>query len=188
MRTALPKKGFTLLEIIIALGVFSVVTGTIVTVFSFLSGTSRQQQAEYDLLRAAQWAAQTMTNQLRRAHINALLRITGGTASVCAGSLSDACNGLTATDPDSALALYFWRDGTVLYRGSGTDFTQASGNRQELSSYVYYNAANVADVKNGVFSIDGSSYVIDVRVQNPDILRDGKPLSFTVRGKVWSRN
>jgi uncharacterized protein (TIGR02599 family) len=182
------RRSFTLLELLIAMVVFSLIgvgtTGVIRTVYQ----SWQFQRTNIDLIQNARWALQRMTQELHQAQIQSLLKVIGGNSTDnCDGYVESVCNSLYALDPDSN-GFYYWRAGTVLYRGEGTTFSQAVANKQELSTYMYYNSANASDLKNGMFSRDSDTlYSIYVRVRDESVLKQGVPLEYQVQGQVRTR-
>jgi|GEM_PF-2012298 len=180
-------KGFSLLEIMVAMVVFATLTVTSSGVLTYLSKAWRQKRSEYDVIHNARWALERMTSELRQSHVSALLKIIGGGgANTCNGMITSACDGIAAIASDSTQAIYFWREGTKLYQGRGLTFSAAVNNRQQLADYLYYNSSNTTDVKNGVFSSDSLEriYNIDITVRDTTVIKNGGPLEYKVSGRV----
>lgn len=163
------RKSFTLLELLVAVGIFSLMSvsasGLLVSIFN----SWRTQRTDLDLVQNARWAVQFIANELRRAPVNQLLRVVVGAEATYA---LHAVSGSTHT--------WFWREGTTLYRGEGVTFTDARSNAQELANYLFYDSATPTNPKNDVFSVDSSLdsiYYIDLILN-----REGR--SYTVRGQV----
>lgn len=181
------KTHFSLLEVIVAMVIFAVFAVTTAGVTTRIAKMWRQRKSEFDVIHSARWAVERMTSELRQSHVSALLRIVGGTAAIyCSGNITSVCDGIAAVSSDSASVIYFWRDGKNLYRGRGPTFSAAVNNRQKLADYLYYNAANNSDVKNGLFAADSLDRVYDIylNVRDEDTIKNGSPVEYKIKGQV----
>lgn len=64
------KKGLTLIEVIVTIGIFSLVSITATTVFTVCLSSWHKQKEGLDLMRNANWALKFLTNEIRQAEEN----------------------------------------------------------------------------------------------------------------------
>lgn len=184
------RRSFTLLEVLIVMALFSLISLGVAGIIRTVYQSWLIQRTNLDLIQNARWALQRITQELHQAQVKSLLKVIGGTntAGFCDGYVESACDALYAVDVNSN-GFYYWRNGTVLYRGEGDTFSAAIANKQEVAEYLYYNSANTGDLKNGVFSRDSNTlYSIYIRVRDESALKQGQPLQFQVQGQARPRN
>lgn len=162
-------RGFTFIEIMVALAVFALVIAGAAGIFISIQQAWQRQRAIIDLVQNATWATEFMSNEVRGA----------GNVSVVSGDR------LRFELPPGGVAnrVWYWRgDGVVfgdrdkIYRGVGSGINQANGNRKELVNLIIDNPTG-----NNIFTNTGNLYTIELTLQ-----RDNH--SYTLRTKVRPRN
>lgn len=149
------KKGFTLIETIIALAIFGLaaigVGGAIVSI----QQSWQKQKVSIDLVNSARWGMEFMANEIRR----------GGVV-VKTTAVSDGTDeGIKfRLPPEVSDYVFYWRgdggalgDAGIIFRGAGSTLSIANSLRQEL--------VNLIDCSNVIFNVSGSLVTIDFTVK-----------------------
>ena len=169
------KKGFSLLEIMVAIVVFAFVVTSAGGVFIAVQRAWQRQKAILDLIQNARQATEAMTNEI----------INGGSVNVVSGDrlrFQLIINGTLQT-------AWYWRgDGgtygstSSIFRGIcaiGGGLGNANSNRQELANFVVNNPST-----NTIFRSHSSLpnlYIIELTVAQNN-------RSYTLRTQVRPRN
>lgn len=133
------KKGFTLIEVIVAIGVFALVMISLTNVFFPIQRAWRTQKEGLDLVRNARWALEFMERELREAEA---ATINTNPGSLPAGQLIR----FRLADPP-AQPWWYWRgdsasdtigfgDRSFLYRGQGNNLADAYDTRQQIANFL----------------------------------------------------
>jgi prepilin-type N-terminal cleavage/methylation domain-containing protein len=150
MRHSREERGFTLLELMVALTIFALITAGTATVFISVQRAWKKEKSGVDLLQNARWAMEFMSNELRQAEIELLTNLT------LAGEEIYAIKFQPFPGPTVSPAWY-WRYQSILYRGEGDNFTDAQNNSEELANFLWNDANNTVFAYNnttGVVNID----------------------------------
>lgn len=166
------KKGFTLLETIIALAIFSLaaigVGGAIVSI----QQSWQKQKVVVGLINSARWGMEFMTNEIRRS---------SGSSAVLS-QITSPVDGVKFELPPggASVEVRYWRgdgatygDSAIIYRGTGSGLGNANSSRKEL--------INLIDCTNTIFSVNSGTVTIDFTVK-----KDNR--SFRLRSAVRGRN
>lgn len=147
------KKGFSLLEVLVALAVFGLVMAAAAGAFSSIQQAWRKQRNTIDLVQNARWAMEFMANEIREK--NSIFDPEG-----VPERLFLSPNPLSW--PPSSDIVWYWRgDGTVygntsaIYRGTGETISIANGNRQELTNFIVDNTLDLMNNSWGSLTADG---------------------------------
>lgn len=144
--------GFTLLEVIIALAIFTLasigVGGAIVSV----QQSWQKQKSSVNLINNSRWGMEFIANEIRRAPSSSISQITS------------PVNGLKLELPSGgpSYEVRYWRgdaggygDADIIYRGQGSGIGNANSARKELINLV----------DSSSFSVSGSLVTIDFTVK-----------------------
>lgn len=180
------ERGFTLIEVMVAITVFTLVM--IAAGGSFISAqySWQRQRVTLDNIQRSRWAMDFISNEIRQAG-----NIFEGPESF-AGESIDVLRFERDTDgnPDngSEITVRYWRgngynlgDRDKLYRGEGTGLGLANGNRQELADFVVDNPEETPGNPYSIF--DESAGVVTIWLT---VERDNR--TYTMKTKVRSRN
>ncbi len=193
-------KGFSLLEVLVAITVFAFIVTATSGVFVSLQHAWRRQRAMVALLQNGRWATERMAYEIMEG-----------------GNVSDNPGGIAVgrgarfrpyPGPPTSFACY-WRgdaasdavaqgDSSFLYRGDGNNINQAYLNRQQLANFVVDNP-DLVDNATGLPPPDGS--IDPVFINNAGLLTielTFRPIptqpagrenrNFTLRTQVRVRN
>ena len=161
--------GFTLLEVMVAVAVFSLVmTGISGVLLSIQQGWQRQK-AGLDLVQNARWSMEFMVNEIRQ----------GGNLVPGAGDRLQ----FELPSGDGSNRIWYWRgDGgnygnmSMMFRGRGADLGNANDNRQELANLIVDNPSG-----NNIFKLIGDLLTIELTTN-----KEGR--NYTLRSQVRPRN
>lgn len=168
------KKGFSLLEVMVAMTVFALVITAGGEIFVSLQTAWRKQKRSIEVIENSAWAMEFMANELRQRG-NIVIWDAGGTVS----------------SQMPANFVWYWRgDGgafgntAVIYRGTGVTKADANTNRQELANLIVNNTSG-----NDILSLAGSLLTIELTVRPQPIQADGPGNhNYTLRTQARPRN
>lgn len=159
------RKGFTLLEVMVAIAVFALVVASTGSVFVSVQRAWRKQRAAINLIQNGRWAMEFMSNQIRHTTVTgnpgwARAQITGGGNRLSIGLDTNA-------DEAADTRVWFWRgntasdatglgDSTYIYRGVGANIGAAYGARQQLANFIVNNG-DLVNNTTGLPPADGST-------------------------------
>ena len=139
-------KGFSLLESMVAVTVFGLVITAGGGILASLQQSWRRQESSSAVMGSLGWAEEFMSNEIRG----------GGnlTVSPTGGSL-----GFELPPGGVANRFWYWRDGSVIYRGRGGDLAAAASASQELANLIINNpdGSNIFILNNGLLRIELSA-------------------------------
>ena len=161
------KKSFTLLEIMVALVVFAMITMSIGGVFVFVQKTWQKQRDIIDLVQNARWAMEFMSNEVREA---------GNTSISIYGSGNELKFDI---DPDNDgsppfRTIDYQKNGTILRRR----WKQGADRHawEDLANFVVSNPDG-----NDIFTINDNLITIELTVE-----KNGR--QYTLKTEVRARN
>lgn len=157
------KKGFSLLEVLVAIATFAFVIAATGGVFVSIQRAWRKQRAAINLIQNARWGMEFMSNQIRHTTVTgnpgwARAQISGGGDRLSIGLDTNA-------DEVADTRVWFWRgntasdttglgDRTYIYRGVGANIAAAYGTRQQLANFIVNNQ-DLVDNTTGLPPADG---------------------------------
>lgn len=145
----IPKSGFSLLEVLVAITVFVFVVAAAGGVFASIQQAWRRQRAAVNLIQNARWAMEFMTNQIRHTTVSVTPPAWAPIQPFAAGSR--VAFGLdTNGDGVAETRVWYWRgntasdttgfgDRTFIYRGTGNNIAAAYPGRQQLANFIVDN-------------------------------------------------
>lgn len=171
-------KAFSLLEIMVAIAIFTlVIVGAGGTFLPIQQAWQRQRQT-IDLIQNVRWAMEFMVNEIRG----------GGNFTVVSGDSVQ----LELPPGGAPNRVWYWRgdDGTygsrnTLFRGTGAGLGNANNNRQELANLIVDNPSG-----NNIFiDAGGNLYTIELTVRpKPTEPESSGNRSYTSRTQARPRN
>ncbi len=146
------KKGFTLLEVLVAVTVFGLVAAAAGGTFASMQQAWRKQRNSIALMQNSRWAMEFITNELRQ----------GGTVTISGGG--QRLRFRPYPGPPTSF-VWFWRGNggglgtaTIIYRGTGPSIAAANFNRRELANFIVFpnpSGNNIfTDAGGGLYSIE----------------------------------
>ena len=174
------KRGFTLIEVMVAVTVFALVMTTISGILLLVQQGWQRQKTDLDLLQNARWAMDFMISEIRqvRGGISP-----SGTIHIVIISPDRMWIELdTNGDNVCDTRVWYWRgdagnygDSSVIFRGTGVtgvDLDTANTTRQELANFVS---------NNNIFNLDGNLLTIELTTSK-------ETRTYTLRSQVRPRN
>lgn len=163
------NKGFSLIELTVALTVFAIIITASGGTFASIQRAWQRQKRIIDTVQNARWAMEFMVNEIRG----------GGNLSVLPGERV-----WFELPPGGPLnRVWYWRGNggvfgsrSIIFRGPGTGWGNANNNRQELVNLIVDNPTG-----NDVFRVISNLYIIELTVE-----KDGQ--QYTLRSQVKQRN
>lgn len=164
------KKGFTLIETIIALAIFSLASIGVGGAIVSIQQSWQKQKASINLINNARWGFEFMANEIRRAPAGSISQITS------------PVDGVKFELPGGpSYEVRYWRgvaggsygDPDIIYRGQGIGMANANSARKEL--------VNQINCLNTIFSVSGGLVTIDFTVKKGNS-------SFRLKTAVRPRN
>ena len=126
-------RGFTLLEVLVAITVFGLVAAAAGGTFASMQTAWRKQKNTIGLVQNGRWAMEFITNELRQG--GAPVAISGG---------GQRLQFRPYPGPPTSF-VWFWRGNggglgtaTIIYRGTGANIAAANGNRRELANFIVF--------------------------------------------------
>lgn len=178
------RKGFTLLEVLVAIAVFALIITAAAGTFASMQAAWRRQRNTIDLVQNARWALERIANELRN---GANISTPGG----------DRVR-FELSPGGSATRIWYWRGNTAsdttgrgnrnfLYRGPGTNINAAYNNRQQLANFIVGNPPPASDP---IFANAGGLITITLTVRPNPALPPTAPgnRDYTLRTRVRVRN
>ena len=172
------RKNFTLIEVLIAVTVFSLVIIASSSTFVLVFNAWQRQKNALDLLRDISWTLEFMTNEIRLAAATGMGRLRTFHSGERIAFWIDS-DGNNIQDK----RIWYWRgDGaaygkrSVLYRGEGSSLSLANTVRQEM-------AENLADNPSGHSMFSASSGLLTLEVT----LSKGNK-TYTLRTNIRAHN
>lgn len=175
------KKGFTLLEVMVAIAVFTFIVTAAAGTFVSMQQAWRVQKTSVNLVQNARWAMEFMANELRQ----------GGAPIAITGGVNTRLSFRPYPGAPSPLVWYWRGNGgafgtnSIIYRGVGNTIAAANLNRQELVNFIVTNpSGNLIFIAAG-----GGLYTIELTVRprpTQPIGRDNR--NYSVRTQVRPRN
>ncbi|OGX26658.1 MAG: hypothetical protein A3J51_00445 [Omnitrophica WOR_2 bacterium RIFCSPHIGHO2_02_FULL_45_21] len=163
------RNGFTLIEVMVAITVFSLVIIAAGSVFISISQSWQRQRSAIELLQNIRWTMELMTNEIRQ----------GGNFTVVSGDRVQ----FEFSPGGPTRRVWYWRgDGgtygqtQIIYRGAGAGLGAANGNRQELANFIVDNSSG-----NPIFALAGGRVTIELTAS-----KESK--SYSLRTQVRPRN
>lgn len=162
------KRGFTLIEVMVAVTVFALVMTTISGILLLVQQGWQRQKTDLDLLQNARWAMDFMISEIRQ----------GGNITILP---PDRLHIELDTDGNNIAdtRVWYWRgdagnygDSSVIFRGTGVNLDTANNNRQELANFVS---------NNNIFNLDGNLLTIELTTSK-------ETRTYTLRSQVRPRN
>jgi len=201
------KKGFSLLEIMVATAVFALIIGSAGGLFVSVQRAWQRQKAMIDLVQNARQAMEFMTNEIRMADTS----INPNASSL---SLGQSIRFYLAK-PSESKPWWYWRGDSssdasgfgnisTLYRGEGENLNQAYATRQQIANFIV--AVNPDFVNNStgfpllpppspgdgsdpIFIYNNNLLTIELTVRsNPTQAESSINRSYTLRTQVRPRN
>jgi prepilin-type N-terminal cleavage/methylation domain-containing protein len=126
------RKGFSLLEVLVAVTVFGLVVAAAAGTFASMQQAWRKQKSAIGLVQNSRWALEFITNELRQ----------GGTVTISGGF--QRLQFRPFPGPPTAFVWYWRGNGgglgtaTIIYRGTGANIAAANGNRRELANFIVF--------------------------------------------------
>lgn len=199
------RKGFTLLEVLVAIAVFALIVTASAGTFATIQQAWRKQRNTIDLAQNARWAMEFMANEIRHTTAGG----GWGDIAILAGGRG-ARLGIDA-DGDSVVdtRVVFWRGNTAsdttgqghqnyLYRGIGNNIAPAYPTRQQLANFIVNNPDLVNNATglppsdgaiDPVFILNGGLLNIELTVRpRPTSLVGRENRDYTLRTQVRVRN
>ncbi len=197
--------GFTLIEVIISLAVFSLIIASASGIFVSIQQSWQKQKNSIELTNNLRWAMEFMTNEIRstipspppvKLPASARLQIQAGGERVSFGIDTDG-----DFTPDTTV--WYWRgntasdatglgDSTYIYRGTvaglGAAINAAYNNRKQLANFIVTNPSG-----NDIFSypvpLDTSFVIIELTVRPNPLQPQGRDnFNYAARTRVKIRN
>ncbi len=171
------RKAFTLVEIMVALAVLSLITAASTGIYFSMQQSWQRQSTFLDLIQNIRWAEESMSNEIRAT--DAL--------NVLAGGDRLWFNLDTNADNISDTRVWYWRgdtasdttglgDRTYLYRGTGNNINQAYLSREQLANFI-------VDNTNG-----NVIFINTVGLLTIELTASKNNRTYTLRTKVRPRN
>jgi prepilin-type N-terminal cleavage/methylation domain-containing protein len=185
----LTEHGFTLLEILVALTVFSLVIVSATGVLISIRSSWLKQKAAVDIIQHSRWAMEFTCNELRQ----------GSSPQVGVAGVTQTVGFLITPD----IKVWYWRgiqagawdygSPSILYRGIDgpgiaasalQSFQNANGNREEITGFIVDNTSG-----NNIFTLAGGLCTLELTLRpNP-----GSPVgtgnrNFTLKSQVRAKN
>jgi len=141
------KRGFTLIEVMVAVTVFALVMTTISGILLLVQQGWQRQKTDLDLLQNARWAMDFMISEIRQ----------GGNITILP---PDRLHIELDTDGNNIAdtRVWYWRgdagnygDSSVIFRGTGVNLDTANNNRQELANFIVDNPSGNNMFNSGLF-------------------------------------
>ena len=175
------RRAFTLIEILVAIAVFASVTVSTAGIFFFVHNAWQTHKKDLNLIQNARWAIDFMTAELRSSYVHDLRSYTVDGESVYALSYNiyDTQSGSYSN------RMWFWREGVVLYRGEGDDFTAAHDNRVPLADSLK-EGTTIFEADNDTPGGRNNFIKMEVEVESKGIA--GETRTYKVRGQVIMRH
>lgn len=153
------KKGFSLLEVLVAVTVFGLVAAAAGGTFAPMQQAWRKQRNSISLVQNGRWAMEFITNELRQ----------GGAVTISGGG--QRLQFRPYPGPPAAF-VWCWRGNggglgaaTIIYRGTGANIAAANGNRQELANFIVFPNPSGNDI---FTDAGGGLYALELTVRpNP---------------------
>jgi prepilin-type N-terminal cleavage/methylation domain-containing protein len=167
------KSGFTLVEVMAGLLVFSLIVSSSAGIFIAIQQSWIKQRDSVDLIQNNRWAMEFIIHELMQ----------GGGAQVTGGGTRINFDPY----PGFMQPVWYWRgnsasdltglgDSTFLYRGVGGTILQAYLQRQQLANFVADNPSG-----NDIFAVNSGLVTIELTVN-----KAGR--NYTLRSRVRTRN
>jgi prepilin-type N-terminal cleavage/methylation domain-containing protein len=175
------RKGFTLLEVLVAIAVFALIVTAAAGTFAAIQTAWRKQRNTIDLAQNARWAMEFMANEIRQG--GAPIAISGGSQRI---SFRPYPGPLTPL-------VWYWRGNggalgtsSIMYRGTGANIAAANAARQELANFIVFpNPSGNAIFINPAAGL----YTIELTVRpRPAAAAGQENRDYTLRTQVRVRN
>lgn len=177
-RRSQQRRGFSLVEMVVAIGIFSVVVVTAGSAFWYTQDSWRRQRVMFEALEEARWALEFLTNEVRRS----------ANAIVTTDQLE-----VSNKDGGSGNRAWFWRgnggnsgDSNALYFSDKNNWSQArtAANRKALCQFVVDNPSG-----NNLLVENSGLVVVELTVRPNPLAAEGKGnKNITIRTAVRPRN
>ncbi len=171
------RRAFTLVEIMVALAVLSLVTASSTGIYFSMQQSWQRQSAFLDLIQNIRWSEEFISNEIRATD----------TVNVLAGGDRLWFNLDTNSDNISDTQVWYWRgdsgsdtaglgDRTYLYRGTGNNINQAYLSRQQLANFIIDNSNG-----NDIFVDAGGLLTVELTASKNN-------RNYNLRNKIRTRN
>lgn len=174
------KRGFTLLEVLVAIAVFALIITAAAGTFASIQLTWRKQRNSIDLVQNSRWALERMVNEIRQ----------GGNVTITGAG--QRLSFRPYPGPPTPLVWYWRGNGgalgtnTIMYRGTGATIAAANLNRQDLANLIVFPNPS----GNNIFIDSGGGlYTIELTVRpRPTAAVGRENRNYTLRTQVRPRN